>query len=342
MQYTQLGRSGVRVSRLCLGTMNFAAPTDEATSLAMVRQALEAGINFIDTADLYAQGESERIVGRALRGIRDQVVLATKGTIATGPGPNDVGSSRKHLRAAFEASLRRLGTDYVDLYYIHQKDPGTPFEEWLAFVDERVRRGEVLYVGVSNYWAWQIAAVMGLAALHHWTPLTCIQPVYNIVNRDCEVEILPCARHFGLGVVTYSPIARGVLTGQYHAGQAPPPGSRAARGNVRLAQTEYKDENFAVAEALAPLAAELGCTLPQLAIAWVLANPNVTCPIVGPRTPDHLSANLAALEVVITPEVEAKIDALVPPGTHPAKGYSDPVYTVTGRRTTGDPPLGEF
>ncbi len=332
MDTVQLGRSGTRVSRLCLGTMNFAAPTDEATSIRMVRTALDAGINFVDTADLYAQGESERIVGKALANCRDEVVLATKGTIATGAGPNQHGSSRKHLRRALEDSLRRLGTDYVDVYYIHQKDPTTPFEEWLGFLDEQVRAGRILYLGVSNYWAWQIAAVMGLSALHDWAPLTCVQPVYNIVNRDGEVEILPVARHYGLGVVSYSPVARGVLTAKYRAGQAPPPDSRAGRGNVRLAQTEYKPENFAVAEALRPIADGLGCTLSQLAIAWVLANPNLTAAIVGPRTPEHLADNLAALEVVLPPEVEELIDELVPPGTHPARGFHDPVYEVTGRR----------
>ncbi|NUP99797.1 MAG: aldo/keto reductase [Armatimonadetes bacterium] len=332
MDYRQLGRSGVRVSPLCLGTMNFAAPTDEGTSLRMIHRALEAGINFVDTADLYAGGESERIVGRALADRRDQVVLATKGTIATGPGPNDEGGSRKHLRQAFEASLRRLGTDYVDLYYLHRPDPLCPIEESLAFLDQLVQQGRVLYLGVSNYWAWQIAEMMGLAALHDWAPLTVIQPVYSIVNRDCEVELLPAARHFGLGVVSYSPIARGVLTAKYREGAPPPPDSRAARGNPRLQQTEYKPENFAVAQALAPLADELGCTLSQLAIAWVMANPNVAAPILGPRTPEQLEDNLAALAVSVTPEVSARIDDLVPPGTHPSRGYHDPLYPITGRQ----------
>ncbi|MBI2301091.1 MAG: aldo/keto reductase [Armatimonadetes bacterium] len=331
MEFVNLGRSGVRVSRLCLGTMMFGDPTDEATSLRMVDLALEAGINFFDTADIYAKGESERIVGKALAGRREQIVLATKGTIATGPGPNDTGSSRKHLRAALEASLRRLDTDYIDLYYIHQKDPGTPLEEWLSFLDSAVRQGKILYLGVSNYWGWQIARLMGLAALHGWQPLTCVQPVYSLVNRDCEAEVLPCAREHGLGVVSYSPIARGVLTGKYAAGQAAPEGSRAARGNVRLQQTEYKAENFAVADALRPEADALGCTLAQLAVAWVLANPNVTAPILGPRTPEQLEDNLGALEVTIPADVEQRIDALVPPGTHPGRGYADPVYPVTGR-----------
>lgn len=333
MEYRNLGRAGVKVSRVCLGTMNFGRPTDEATSLAMIATAREAGVNFLDTANTYAGGESERIVGKALRGCRDEWVVATKGTLATGDGPNQSGSSRKALRQALEASLQRLGTDHVDIYYLHQKDPATPFEEWLAFVDGAVRAGQVLYVGVSNYWAWQIAAVMGLAALHDWQALSVIQPVYSLVNRDCETEILPAARHFGLGVVSYSPIARGVLTGQYRADAPPPPDSRMARGNPRLEQTEYRAANFAVAEALRPLAAGLGCSLPQLAIAWVLANPLITAPILGPRTPDQLADNLGALNITLTPEVEAAVDALVPPGHHPYPGNLDPVYEVTGRPT---------
>ncbi len=331
MHYVQLGRSGVRVSRLCLGTMNFAAPTDEATSISMVHQALDFGLNFVDTADLYAAGESERIVGKALAGRRDQVVLATKGVIPTGDGPNDHGASRKHLRAALEASLRRLDTDYVDLYYLHRPDVTCPLEESLAFLDDMVRQGKVLYLGVSNYWAWQIARMMGLCALHDWRPLSVIQPVYSIVNRDCEVELLPVARELGLGVVSYSPVARGVLTGKYREGAAPPADSRAARGNKRLEETEYRAANFAVADALRPVAAQLGCSLSQLAIAWVLANPNVTAPIVGPRTPEHLADNLAALAVELPPDIEQRIDELNPPGWHPGVGYHDPLYPVTGR-----------
>jgi len=332
MEYRSLGRAGVQVSPLCLGTMNFGDPTDEATSLAMIQQAIDAGLNFLDTANVYVGGESERICAKALAGRRDQLVVATKGTIQAGDGPNGAGSSRKHLRQALEASLKRLGTDYVDIYYIHQKDPGTPFEEWLSFLHQAVQAGQILYLGVSNYWAWQIAEVMGLAALHDWQPLSVIQPVYSIVNRDCEVEILPAARRFGLGVVSYSPIARGVLTGKYQAHVPPPADSRAGRGNVRLKQTEYRDANFAVAESLKPIADDLGCTLAQLAVAWVLANPNITAPIIGPRTPAQLADNLGALEVPITPEIEARIDELVPPGCHPYLGILDPVYEVTGRR----------
>lgn len=331
MDYRQLGRSGVRVSPLCLGTMNFGDPTDADESVRMIDRALEAGISFVDTADIYAGGESERIVGRAIAARRDEVVLATKGNIPTGTGPNEGGSSRKHLRAALEASLRRLGTDYLDLYYLHRPDPTCPLEETLAFCDEQVRLGKVLYLGVSNFWGWQLADAMGLCALHGWAPLTALQPVYSMVNRDCEVELLPSARRFGVGVVSYSPVARGVLSGQYRTGAEPPAGSRAARGNVRLAQTEWHDENLAVAASLAPLAERLGCTLAQLAVAWVLANPNVTSAICGPRTMAHLEDNLGALEVVIDQDLEAAVDDLVPPGCHPYPGFHDPLYPITGR-----------
>lgn len=331
MEYVQLGRTGIRVSRLCLGTMMLGDPTDEATARTMIDRAFEAGINFFDTANVYAKGESERIVGRALAGRRDEIVLATKCTIPTGEGPNDYGSSRKHIRKACEDSLRRLGTDYADLYYLHKPDPLTPIRESLEALDNLVRAGKVLYVGVSNFWAWQVAEALGVAALHELTPVSVLQPVYSIVNRDCEVELLPMARNFGLGVVSYSPVARGVLTGKYAAGQDPPEGSRAARGNKRLAETEYRAENFAVAEALKPIAAKLGCTLSQLAIAWVLANPKVTAPIIGPRTPEQLEDNLGALNVVVPSEVESAIDDLVPPGGHPGHGFQDPLYPITGR-----------
>ena len=201
MQYRQLGRSGVRVSALCLGTMNFGASTDEETSLRIVGQALEAGINFIDTADKYNAGESERVVGRALKPVRDQVVLATKVHLPMGEGPNDKGSSRLHILRGVEASLERLGLDCVDLLYLHAPDPETPIEESLRALEDLVRAGKVLYVGCSNFRAWQTAHALGVQAARGWDGFAAIQPLYNLANRDCEVEILPMARELGLGVV---------------------------------------------------------------------------------------------------------------------------------------------
>ncbi|MBI3945363.1 MAG: aldo/keto reductase [Armatimonadetes bacterium] len=331
MEYRNLGKAGVRVSRACLGTMMFGGPTPEGESREIIRAALAAGINFLDTADKYNDGESERVVGRAIADCRDRVVLATKVGTPMGPGPNDAGASRKHLRLAVEASLRRLGTDYIDLYYLHLPDPGTPLEETLAALDDLVTAGKVLYVACSNFRAWQVAHALGLQALHHWAPFAAVQPLYNLANRDVEVELLPMCAALGPGVVTYSPLARGVLTGKYRAGSEPPPDSRAARGNVRLLQTEYREANFALARELGALAAGAGCTPSQLAIAWVLGNPLVTSVLLGPRTLTQFQDNLAALDVALSGETEAAVDRLVPPGEHSGRGYQDPGFPVTGR-----------
>jgi len=333
MQYKNLGTCGVKVSELCLGTMMFGGPTPEDESLRIVAEALDAGINFLDTADKYNDGESERVVGKAIRNRRDEIVLATKVSLPTGEGPNDQGSSRKHLRVGLEASLARLGTDYIDLYYLHKPDPDTPVEESLAALDDLVRAGEVLYLGVSNFWAWQIARAVGLQELRGWDRLVVVQPLYNLANRDCEVELLPMCDELGLGVVTYSPIARGVLTGKYGDGKQPPPDSRAGRGNERLMQTEYREANLGLAQKVVELAKEHGCSAAQLAVAWVMANPLVTCPIIGPRTMEQLEDNLGALEVEITPEIEAAIHELVPPGEHSGRGFRDPSFPVAGRPT---------
>jgi len=332
MDYCKLGNSGLEVSRMCLGTMLFGDPTPEDESLAIIRAALDQGITFLDTADKYGAGEAERIVGKALVGIRDEVVLATKvGLAVDRTGPNASGTSRKRIREAAEASLRRLDTDYVDLYYLHIPDATTPLDESLAALDDLVRAGKVLYVGVSNFPAWQVARALGLQALRGWDRLVAVQPLYNLANRDVEVELLPMCEASGLGVVGYSPLARGVLTGKYRAGAVPPPDSRASRGNVRLMQTEYREANFELAAAVAELAADAGCTSSQLALAWVRANRLVTAPVIGPRTMDQLVDNLAALRVGITPALEAALDVLVPPGEHCGRGFQDPLFPVTGR-----------
>ena len=331
MEYRTLGSCGVKVSEICLGTMMFGNETDERTSLDMIERCLDAGINFIDTADLYNGGESERVVGKSLHDRREEIVLATKVTQPMGDGPNMSGSSRKHIIEGCEASLRRLGTDYIDLYYLHKPDPETPIEESLTALDDLVRQGKVLYVGVSNFPAWQVADALGSQALAGWDPLVAVQPLYNIANRDIEVELLPACDELGLGVVSYSPIARGVLTGKYAEGDEPPEDSRAGRGNLRIMQTEFRPSNFELAQEVVALADEAGCTAAQLAVAWVMANELVTCPIIGPRTPEQLEDNLGALEVQITPEIEARIDELVPPGEHSGYGFQDPVFPVTGR-----------
>lgn len=336
MEYRALGRSGLKVSRLCLGTMMFGDATPEEESLTIIETALDHGINFLDTADKYGGGASERVVAKALAGRRHDLVLATKFGLPTeGRGPNTAGGSRKHVRQAAEASLRRLGTDYIDLYYLHTWDATTPLDETLAALDDLVRAGKVLYVGVSNFRAWQIGSALGLQERHGWDRLVAAQPLYNLANRDVEIEVLPGCAAAGVGVCSYSPLARGVLTGKYQAGATPPAGSRAARGNPRLMETEYREANFALATEVASLAAKAGCTPSQLALAWVLANRLITAPILGPRTLAQLQDNLTALQVPITRDLEAAIDALVPPGEHAGRGYQDPMHPVTGRVTTG-------
>jgi aryl-alcohol dehydrogenase-like predicted oxidoreductase len=332
MEYRNLGKSGLRVSRLCLGCMMFGDVTPEDESLAIIQAALDAGVNFLDTADKYGNGASERVVGKALAGRRDEIVLATKvGLALDKTGPNLSGASRKHIREAAEASLTRLGTDYIDLYYLHTFDAATPLEESLGALEDLVRGGKVLYAGVSNFRAWQVVRAVGLQELRGWDKLAAVQPLYNMANRDAEVELLPACRELGLGVCSYSPLARGVLTGKYKAGEEPPADSRAARGNVRLMQTEYREANFTLAEALRALALQVGCTASQLALAWVMANRLVTAPLIGPRTLAQLQDNLGAMDVSITPALEAAAETMVPPGEHAGRGYQDPGFPVTGR-----------
>jgi aryl-alcohol dehydrogenase-like predicted oxidoreductase len=331
MEYRTLGDAGVKVSPLCLGTMMFGGPTEEAESIRIIHRALDAGVNFLDTANVYNAGESERIVGKALRGRRDEVVLATKVRGAMGEGPNAGGSTRYHIMTQVEASLRRLDTDRIDLYFLHSPDYTTPLEESLRALDDCVRQGKVRYIGCSNFYAWQVVEGLWISDRRNLERFACLQSLYNVVNRDLEVEILPmCARH-GVGVVAYSPLARGVLSGKYRPGEAPPEGSRAARGDRRIHQTELRDESYQVAAALRPLAEAHDRTLTQFALSWLLANPLITSAIIGPRTMDQLEDNLGALGWTLTPEDEAAVDRLVPPGEHTGWGFNDPAYPVRGR-----------
>lgn len=333
MEYVNLGRAGVKVSRLCLGTMMFGGPTDEAESIRIIHRALDAGINFVDTANVYNAGESEVVTGRAIRDRRSQVVLATKVKNAMGEGPNDQGLSRGHVIRECENTLRRLGTDTIDVYYMHAPDLSTPLEESLQAMDDLVRQGKVRYVACSNYYAYQVALMLGIAERRNLERITCVQPLYNIVNREIEVELLPFCAEQGIGVVPYSPLARGVLTGKYRPGQAPPEGSRAARGDRRIHQTELREESYVVAQQLRTLTEARGCTLSQYALAWVLASPVVTSAIIGPRTMEQLEDNLPALDVKLTPEDERTVDELVPPGWRTGRGFNDPNYPVRGRPT---------
>jgi aryl-alcohol dehydrogenase-like predicted oxidoreductase len=326
-----LGRTGVRVSPLCLGTMMFGGPTTAADSTRIIHKALDAGINFVDTADMYSSGESEKIVGQALAGRRDRVVLATKGRHKMGEGPNDWGASRLHMRQALDASLARLATDRIDLYYVHAPDYDTPIDETLRFLDDAVRQGKIVYPACSNFRAWRVCEALWNSDRLGLARFAVVQPLYNLVNRDIEVELLPLCREHGLGVVTYSPLARGILTGKYKPGAAFPEGSRAARNDKRLREAELRDESLAISQQLAEHCRAKGVAPSQFALAWCLANPIITSVILGPRTMEQLDDNLAALAVSINAEDEAFVDRLVPAGEHSGKGFNDPLYPVTGR-----------
>jgi aryl-alcohol dehydrogenase-like predicted oxidoreductase len=333
MDYRLLGRTGVRVSPLCLGTMMFGGQTTENDSIRIIHKAIDLGINFIDTADMYVNGESEVIVGKAITERRSQVVLATKGKNKMGDGPNDWGTSRLHMRQALEASLKRLGTDYVDLYYIHAPDYNTPIEETLRFLDDAVHQGKILYPACSNFRAWRVCEGLWTSDRLGLSRFAAVQPLYNLVNRDIEVELLPLCEAHGLGVVSYSPLARGILTAKYKPGETFPVGSRAARNDKRMGEAELRDESLVISQQLASHCKTKGVAPSQFALAWCLANPILTSIILGPRTMEQFDDNIAALEVQCTQADEDFVDKIVPPGEHSGKGFRDPHYPVFGRPT---------
>ena len=331
MDYRNLGWAGIKVSPLCLGTMMFGGPASEEDSIRMIHRAIDDGINFLDCANIYTGGESERVTGKAIRDRRDQVILATKGVQPIGQGPNDRGGSRVQLIRALEESLQRLGTDYVDIYYLHAYDYDTSLEESLGALNDLVTQGKVRYIGCSNYYGYQIADGMGVSARRGWAKFVVAQPLYNICNRDAELEVLPACKAHNVGVVSYSPLARGVLTGKYKPGEPFPEGSRAARDDPRMKQAELREESFVVAQELVPIAQRHGRPLSQFALAWALANPIITSLIIGPRTMAQYEDNLQALDIEVTPQDEAEVDALVPRGWRSTPGFTDVAYPVRGR-----------
>jgi aryl-alcohol dehydrogenase-like predicted oxidoreductase len=306
VKYRRLGRTGLKVSRISLGNAQpRRKPLDEGTAAALVKAAFDAGVNFFDTADAYADGQAEQVLGRAIRGIpRPELVIGTKVQMPVFRGPNGGGLSRKHVLEGCEASLRRLGLDYVDLYQVHDFDPETPLDETLGAMDQLIRQGKVLYAGCSNFSAAHLCEAMLCACQRGTVRFDCIQPEYSMLRRKIEAEFLPfCGRH-GIGVVVYSPLAQGVLTGKYPSVDAPPAGSRMSVGKSVFLTAE----NLAKVERLRPVAAEAGCTLGQLALAWVLAHPEVSSAITGASRLEQLAENLAAGEIDLSPELLARIE----------------------------------
>ena len=296
MEMRSLGTTGTRVSELCLGAMTFGREADEATSKAIVDRFLDAGGNFIDTANVYSLGVSEEITGRALAGRRDDIVLATKVRFTMGDGPNDVGLSRRHIRQSVEASLRRLGTDWIDLYQVHCWDARTPLEETLSTLDDLVHEGKVRYVGASNYAAWHLAKALGIAALRGWEPFVSLQPEYSLITRDIERELLPLCQDARLAVLPWSPLGGGILTGKYAKGEDLPPGSRGGDTDEPITFTYRLDERaWKVVDAVRAAADAMGKTPAQVALNWVLHRRGVTAPIIGVRDVEQLEANLGAL-----------------------------------------------
>jgi aryl-alcohol dehydrogenase-like predicted oxidoreductase len=331
MDYRGLGRSGLKVSPLCLGTMMFGGATDEPTSGRIIAHARQAGINFIDTADAYNSGRSEEVVGRAIATERSWWVLATKLANPTGDSPNDRGLSRRRTFDAVEASLRRLETDVIDILYLHREDHTTPLDETVRALADLMRQGKIRYFGLSNFRAWRVAEICRLCDLAGIDRPVVSQPYYNLLNRMPEVEHLPACAHYGLGVAPYSPLARGVLTGKYGADSTPPGDTRAGRQDKRIMETEWRRESLEIARELAKHANSRGITPGQFAFAWVLNNRIVTAPIAGPRTELQWEDYLAALDYHFTEEDEALVDRLVIPGHASTPGYNDPLYPIEGR-----------
>jgi aryl-alcohol dehydrogenase-like predicted oxidoreductase len=305
MQYLTLGHSGLHVSRACLGAMMFGhsetAPCNEDEARRIIDAFLDGGGNFIDTANRYTEGESEEVVGRAIKARRDDVVLATKGFGSIGDGPNDMGLGRKYLTRALEGSLRRLGTDYIDVYQCHRPDPDTPIEETMATLHGFVQSGKVRYIGCSNWTGSQMVEAQWAAARIGGTPFVSLQPRYSLNARGIEEDVLPTAQRHGLGTMIYSPLGGGVLTGKYKRGEDPPADSRIARGGIWARMLD--EQSLDAADEVGKVAADLGTTPTAVAIAWVLARRGVTSVIIGPRTFEQYQQNMEAFDLVLDPSV---------------------------------------
>lgn len=332
MTYRTLGQSGLKVSTLTLGTMMFGEQTNAEDSARIIDKAWDQGVNFIDTADVYNAGRSEEIVGKAIAARRSDWILATKVAIGPADGvPNRAGLNRKHIFNAIDDSLRRLGTDYLDIYYLHKEDHATPLEVTVSAIGDLIRAGKIRYWGVSNFRGWRIAEIVNVAQRLGIDKPVISQPLYNIVNRQAETEQITAAAFHGLGVVPYSPLARGVLSGKYAPDATPDSDSRAGRQDKRILETEWRSESLRIAQRIQEYVRDKGVGSVEFAIAWVLNNQAVSSAIVGPRTEQQWDSYIKALDVTVTAEDEAFIDSLVTPGHASTPGFNDVQHFVSGR-----------
>ena len=310
MQYVPLGQTGLQVSELCFGTMSFGGDADEKTSVEMFNRCRDVGINFFDCANVYNYGQAEEILGRLIADCREEVVITTKCFMPKGDDINSRGGSRRHIMYALEASLKRLGTDRVDVFFLHKFDERTPIEESLRSLDDMVRQGKILYPAASNYAAWQVAKALGISAREGLAPFCCLQPMYSLVKRQAEVELLPLAEAEGLGVTPYSPIAGGLLSGKYVGGKKPDVGRFLVN---TMYQNRYGEDHYsAIAEAYTEFAHERGLHPVSLAVAWVGSHSGVTAPIIGARNVDQLEDSLRSMEIDMSPELRQEVAALSP------------------------------
>ena len=305
MKYTKLGRTGILVSEMCLGTNTFGEQVDEAESIKIIKSAITAGVNFIDTADSYNAGKSEEIVGKAIREERNSIILATKiGLWQSGPGINDIGLSRKHIMREVEDSLRRLGTDYIDLYYVHRPDYNTPIDETLRALDDLIHSGKVRYIGCSNYHAWQLCESLWVSDLRNLARFECIETPYNLITRDIEYELLPLCSAKQIGVTVYNPLAAGLLTGKHDPTKPPAEGTRFTTKHVGALYIGryWLDRNFAAVARLKKIAEEQGQSFPQFSLAWILNNDTITSVLLGVTSLKQLQENLGAMELKLSTE----------------------------------------
>ena len=330
MEYKFLGKTGVKVSSLCYGTMSFGGEADEETSAKLYHRCREAGINFFDCANVYAGGRSEEVLGKLIQGERQNLVIASKVYSPTGEDVNARGSSRKHMMTAIDESLKRLRTDYLDLYFLHRFDDYTNLEDTLRALDDLVQQGKILYPAASNFAAWQVEKALGISALHGWARIECLQPMYNLVKRQAEVEILPMAQEENLAVITYSPLGGGLLTGKYGPERRPEKGRLVEN---KVYQTRYGDEwMYQTAGDFSELAERYGYDPAALAVAWVASHPGVTTPIIGAHTLEQLEGSLGALQIDMTPELYREISALsITPPSATDRNEEGTEYTLEAR-----------